>query len=36
MSVPEGIRIAEDRGLDLIEIVPTANPPTCKVMDYGK
>ncbi len=36
MTVPEGIRIAEDRGLDLIEIVPTASPPTCKVMDYGK
>jgi translation initiation factor IF-3 len=36
MSVPEGIRIAEDLGLDLIEIGPTASPPTCKIMDYGK
>jgi translation initiation factor IF-3 len=36
MSVPEGVRLAEDRGLDLIEIAPTANPPTCKIMDYGK
>lgn len=36
MTVPEGIRLAEDRGLDLIEIVPTATPPTCKIMDYGK
>jgi len=36
MSVPEGIRLAEDRGLDLIEIAPTAVPPTCKIMDYGK
>ncbi|MBC7458085.1 MAG: translation initiation factor IF-3, partial [Bdellovibrionaceae bacterium] len=36
MTVPEGIRIAEDRGLDLIEIGPTASPPTCKIMDYGK
>ncbi|MCX7978973.1 MAG: translation initiation factor IF-3 [Bdellovibrionaceae bacterium] len=36
MSVPEGIRLAQDRGLDLIEIAPTANPPTCKIMDYGK
>lgn len=36
MTVPEGIRIAEERGLDLIEIVPTATPPTCKIMDYGK
>ncbi|MBX2989306.1 MAG: translation initiation factor IF-3 [Bdellovibrionaceae bacterium] len=36
MSVPEGVRLAEDRGLDLIEIAPTASPPTCKIMDYGK
>lgn len=36
MSVPEGVRLAEDRGLDLIEIAPTATPPTCKIMDYGK
>ncbi|PIS09751.1 MAG: translation initiation factor IF-3, partial [Bdellovibrio sp. CG10_big_fil_rev_8_21_14_0_10_47_8] len=34
MSVPEGVRLAEDRGLDLIEIAPTATPPTCKIMDY--
>lgn len=36
MTVPEGLRLAEDRGLDLIEIAPTASPPTCKIMDYGK
>jgi len=36
MTVPEGVRLAEDRGLDLIEIAPTAAPPTCKIMDYGK
>ncbi|MBX3019825.1 MAG: translation initiation factor IF-3 [Bdellovibrionaceae bacterium] len=36
MTVPEGIRMAEERGLDLIEIAPTASPPTCKIMDYGK
>lgn len=36
MSVPQALRLAEDRGLDLIEIAPTANPPTCKIMDYGK
>lgn len=36
MAVPEALRMAEDRGLDLIEIVPNANPPTCKIMDYGK
>jgi len=36
MTVPEGVRLAEERGLDLIEIAPTAAPPTCKIMDYGK
>lgn len=36
MSVPEALRLAEDRGLDLLEIAPTATPPTCKIMDYGK
>lgn len=32
----EALRMAKDRGLDLIEIAPTANPPTCRIMDYGK
>ncbi len=36
MTVPEALRMAEDRGLDLLEIAPTASPPTCKIMDYGK
>ncbi|AHI05624.1 translation initiation factor IF-3 [Bdellovibrio bacteriovorus W] len=36
MTVPEALRIAEDKGLDLLEIAPTATPPTCKIMDYGK
>ncbi len=36
MSAREALVIAEDRGLDLIEIAPTAKPPTCKIMDYGK
>lgn len=35
-SVPDAVRLAEEKGLDLIEIAPTANPPTCKIMDYGK
>ena len=34
--MPAAIQLAEQRGLDLIEIVPTATPPTCKIMDYGK
>lgn len=35
-SVPDAVRLAEEKGLDLIEIAPTAKPPTCKIMDYGK
>ncbi|MBI1805356.1 MAG: translation initiation factor IF-3 [Ignavibacteriae bacterium] len=36
MSPTEAIKIARQRGLDLIEIVPNATPPVCKVMDFGK
>ena len=36
MTPLEGVRLAEERGLDLIEIAPAAAPPTCKIMDYGK
>lgn len=36
MSVEEALAIAEERGLDLVEVAPTAKPPVCKVMDYGK
>lgn len=36
MTPREALSIAESRGLDLIEIAPTASPPTCKIMDYGK
>lgn len=36
MSPLEALRLAESKGLDLIEIAPDAKPPTCKLMDYGK
>lgn len=36
MTVDEAVRIAEGRGLDLLEVGSTANPPTCKIIDYGK
>lgn len=36
VSVPEALRIAEQRELDLVEISPNANPPVCKIMDYAK
>ena len=32
----EAMRIARERGLDLVEISPNADPPVCKLMDYGK
>jgi len=36
MATRDAQRMAEDRGLDLVEITPNANPPVCKIMDYGK
>ena len=36
MSSAEAMRMAGERGLDLVEISPSANPPVCKMMDYGK
>ncbi len=32
----EALAIAQERGLDLVEVAPQANPPVCRVMDYGK
>jgi len=32
----EALKAAETEGLDLVEIAPTAQPPVCRVMDYGK
>lgn len=32
----EALRMAREAGLDLVEVVPTAMPPVCKIMDYGK
>ena len=36
VSVAEGIELALDAGLDLVEVSPNAEPPVCKVLDYGK
>ncbi|MCF8496258.1 MAG: translation initiation factor IF-3 [Alphaproteobacteria bacterium] len=36
MSVPEALKLAEEAGLDLVEISPNAAPPVCKILDYGK
>jgi translation initiation factor IF-3 len=32
----EALRMAEDEGLDLVEIQPNADPPVCRIMDFGK
>lgn len=36
MSPQQALVIARDKGLDLVEISPTANPPVCRIMDYGR
>lgn len=36
MNTSEALRIAHERDLDLIEISATAQPPVCKIMDFGK
>jgi translation initiation factor IF-3 len=36
ISTREALRAAEEAGLDLVEISPTAKPPVCRIMDYGK
>ena len=35
-TLDQALKIAEEAGLDLVEIVPKANPPVCKVVDYSK
>ncbi len=36
VSPSRGLAMAEDAGLDLVEISPNASPPVCKIMDFGK
>lgn len=36
MSVEEGVAAAEEAGLDLVEVSPNADPPVCKILDFGK
>lgn len=36
MSPREAMAMAEEAGLDLVKVAPTANPPVCKIVDYGK
>jgi translation initiation factor IF-3 len=36
MSRREALQFAEEKGLDLVEVSPNAEPPVCRIMDYGK
>ncbi|TCL60663.1 translation initiation factor 3 (bIF-3) [Kineothrix alysoides] len=36
MTVKDAMKLAEDAELDLVKIAPTAKPPVCKIVDYGK
>jgi translation initiation factor IF-3 len=36
LETPDALRMAQEQGLDLVEIVPDQRPPVCKIMDYGK
>jgi translation initiation factor IF-3 len=36
VSLAEAFRMAEEKNVDLVEIAPTAQPPVCRLMDYGK
>ena len=36
MSTREAVRVAREQGLDLVEVAPNAQPPVCRIIDYGK
>ncbi|NLM54398.1 MAG: translation initiation factor IF-3 [Firmicutes bacterium] len=36
MSIRDALRLAGEHQLDLVEVAPNANPPVCRIMDYGK
>lgn len=36
VATPQALQMAEERGLDLVEVAPNADPPVCRLMDYGK
>jgi translation initiation factor IF-3 len=36
LPIDEAINIAEERGMDLVEVAPEAKPPVCRIMDFGK
>ena len=36
MPTSQALRLADERGLDLVEVAPTGEPPVCRLLDYGK
>jgi translation initiation factor IF-3 len=36
LELPEALRVAQEQGLDLVEVAPGADPPVCRIMDYGQ
>jgi len=36
MATLDALRVAQEQGLDLVEVAPNAEPPVCRIMDYGK
>lgn len=36
LPVKDALKLAEEQGLDLVEVAPLAKPPVCKIIDYGK
>lgn len=36
MHIRRALKIAQEQGLDLVEVAPTANPPVCRILDYGR
>jgi translation initiation factor IF-3 len=36
LPIREALSMSEERGVDLVEVAPNANPPVCRLMDYGK
>jgi translation initiation factor IF-3 len=36
LAVRDALKLAEEQGLDLVEVAPLAKPPVCKIIDYGK
>ena len=36
MAIAAAIEVAKQEGLDLVEVAPTAEPPVCRIMDFGK